>query len=237
MTEFLKESMQIDATQVALRLLCAMLIGVVIGMEREYTHRAAGLRTHILVALGACVVAITGEILFAQYNAAYGATPDPARLSAQVITGVGFLGTGTILKEGASVKGLTTAASVWSVACLGLAAGYGYFAVALLGMLFIFVTLSFFEKIQQKVVMGGVIEEHFILESSNISESLNQIATFAQEHKITVTNLTAEKQNGGYLINFDTSINGRRSKEHSRRFFDALMVSPESVSLRRSDKA
>ena len=83
---------------VVLRLTCAMLVGIVIGLEREYTHRPAGLRTHILVALGACVVSILGEMLFLHY-AEFGATPDPARLSAQVVTGVGFLGAGTIMPE------------------------------------------------------------------------------------------------------------------------------------------
>ena len=72
---------------ICLRLACAMLVGLVIGTEREYTHRPAGMRTHILVALGACVVSITGEIIFNHYNS-LGAFPDPARLSAQVITGV-----------------------------------------------------------------------------------------------------------------------------------------------------
>ena len=81
---------------IALRLLCAMIVGTLIGLEREYTHRPAGLRTHILVALGACVVSILGESLFTHYHA-LGASPDPARLSAQVITGVGFLGAGTIM--------------------------------------------------------------------------------------------------------------------------------------------
>ena len=83
------EAMQLDLLQICMRLLCAMLVGMVIGTEREYTHRPAGMRTHILVALGACVVSIVGEMLFTQYNA-LGATPDPARLSAQVITGVGM---------------------------------------------------------------------------------------------------------------------------------------------------
>lgn len=96
---------------VILRLLCAMLVGAVIGTEREYTHRPAGMRTHMLVSLGACAVMITSQMIFAQYRP-FGATPDPARLSAQVITGVGFLGAGTIMREGATVKGLTTAASL-----------------------------------------------------------------------------------------------------------------------------
>ena len=130
--------------EISLRLGCAMLVGLIIGIEREYTHRPAGMRTHILVALGACVVSIVGEMLFTQYNVT-GATPDPARLSAQVITGVGFLGAGTIMKEGPTVKGLTTAASLWAVACLGLASGFGYYSLALLGMAFIMITLTLFE--------------------------------------------------------------------------------------------
>ena len=114
----------LDWKQICMRFLCAMIVGVVIGTEREYTHRPAGMRTHILVALGACAVMVTGQLIFAEYKP-YGGAPDPARLAAQVITGVGFLGAGTILREGANVKGLTTAASLWSVACLGIAAGGG----------------------------------------------------------------------------------------------------------------
>ena len=101
----------LDWKQVCMRFLCAMVVGVVIGTEREYTHRPAGMRTHILVALGACAVMVTGQLIFVDYKP-FGGTPDPARLAAQVITGVGFLGAGTILREGANVKGLTTAASL-----------------------------------------------------------------------------------------------------------------------------
>ena len=108
--------------QIIVRLLVALLLGAIIGTEREYTHRPAGMRTHMLVALGACAVMITGQSIFCQYYP-LGAMPDPARLAAQVIAGVGFLGAGTILRDGTSIKGLTTAASVWTVACLGVAVG------------------------------------------------------------------------------------------------------------------
>ena len=124
---------------VFLRMLCSMAVGMVIGTEREYSNRPAGMRTHILVALGACAVMLTGQMIFAQYHS-YGAAPDPARLAAQVITGVGFLGAGTIMREGPTVRGLTTAASLWAVACLGVAAGGGYYSIALVGMVFIFIT-------------------------------------------------------------------------------------------------
>ena len=108
------ETVMLSPTEIIVRLLAAMLLGAVIGTEREYTHRPAGMRTHMLVALGACAVMITGQMIFCQYYP-LGATPDPARLAAQVIAGVGFLGAGTIMRDGLSIKGLTTAASVWAV--------------------------------------------------------------------------------------------------------------------------
>ena len=136
---------------VFLRMLCSMAVGTVIGTEREYSNRPAGMRTHILVALGACAVMLTGQMIFTQYSS-YGAAPDPARLAAQVITGVGFLGAGTIMREGTTVRGLTTAASLWAVACLGVAAGGGYYAIALIGMVFIFITLTIFEMLQNRLM-------------------------------------------------------------------------------------
>lgn len=142
--------------EIFLRLLCAMALGTIIGTEREYSNQPAGMRTHILVALGACAVMITSQKIFFQYHA-FGATPDPARLPAQVITGVGFLGAGTILREGTNVKGLTTAASLWAVACLGVAAGGGYYAVTIIGTAFLFVTLTIFETLQNRLVGRGPV--------------------------------------------------------------------------------
>ena len=94
---------------------------------------------------------LTSQMIFTQYRA-YGATPDPARLSAQVITGMGFLGAGTIMKEGVTIKGLTTAASIWATACMGIAVGGGYYSVALIGAAFMMITLVVFEGLQQKMM-------------------------------------------------------------------------------------
>lgn len=220
---------------IALRLLCAMAVGTLIGLEREFTHRPAGLRTHILVALGACVVSVTGEMIFTHYSA-LGATPDPARLSAQVITGVGFLGAGTIMKEGVNVKGLTTAASVWAVACLGIAAGFGYYAVALLGMILIFITLRFFEAIQQRFMQVGSSETYYTLDSTDISASLNLINTTAQDEYITIYDLEAEQTDFGHRITFRGWFSGRHYKIHHKRFFDTLAAAPESKRLHRGSK-
>lgn len=222
--------------EICLRLACAMLVGLVIGTEREYTHRPAGMRTHILVALGACVVAVTGELLF-QHYAPLGATPDPARLSAQVITGVGFLGAGTIMREGASVKGLTTAASVWAVACLGIAAGFGYYALALAGMIFIFITLTIFEWLQDQLMKGRSGQEEYVLETEDIAISLQLINETATQEKGAVHNLSATALDEGYRLTFRAEFSGRHSKKHRQAFFDTLASAPQTKSLHYSGDA
>ncbi|WP_122789180.1 MgtC/SapB family protein [Intestinibacillus sp. Marseille-P6563] len=141
--------MQMEIADIFLRLLCAMVVGFVIGAGRERIHRPAGMRTHMVVAVGACVVMITGQLLFLQ-SGEYGAWSTPDRMAAQVISGIGFLGAGTIIREGLTIKGLTTAASLWSVACLGLAAGAGFYALTLGGTVAITITLSLIRPWQEK---------------------------------------------------------------------------------------
>ncbi len=205
---------------IALRLACAMLVGIVIGLEREFTHRPAGLRTHILVALGACVASIMGEMIFSHFTTG----ADPARLSAQVITGVGFLGAGTIMKEGASVKGLTTAASVWAVACLGIASGFGYYALTLLGLVFIFVTLTIVETLQHRFIPTGTSEEHYVLETQDIASALTQLHIIAQNMNVQLTDLSAQQTESGHQLRFRASFAGRRQKKNHDRFFAALIA-------------
>jgi putative Mg2+ transporter-C (MgtC) family protein len=132
----------------ALRLGLATILGGIIGSEREHSHRPAGLRTHILVCVGSALVMCTSAYIFSYYQDVFQAksVPDPARLGAQVISGIGFLGAGTILREGFSVKGLTTAASLWTVSCIGLAVGIGFWPGALLATGAIYLTLNVVKK-------------------------------------------------------------------------------------------
>ena len=208
--------------EIALRMLCAMLIGVVIGTEREFTHRPAGMRTHMLVALGACAVMITSQALFYQYRI-YGATPDPARLSAQVITGVGFLGAGTIMKEGPSIKGLTTAASVWAVACLGVAAGGGYYAIALIGTVCILVTLVIFEWLQRKLMTDRYESHLFSVTCTRVGETLGRINALASRLNGRITGIQIEEKNPEeFEIQFKADFSGRRAETHLQDFMAAL---------------
>ena len=216
----------LDWGSIAMRLLCAMLVGLVIGTEREYTHRPAGMRTHILVALGSCAVMITGQLIFFEYRP-FGASPDPARLAAQVITGVGFLGAGTILREGINVKGLTTAASLWSVACLGIAAGGGYYQVSLVGMVFIFITLTLFETIQNKLIKPKQVR-NYSLQVTDVGKAMEAIHTLAEQCKCQLSGFRAETTDNGFHLSFRAQF--APNKKLPRKFFEGL-TKEESIRM------
>ena len=110
-----------------IRLLSAALLGSVIGLERERILWAAGIRTHMLVCVGSCLIMIVSQYGFANVLTEKNVVLDPSRIAAQVVSGIGFLGAGSILARGEIVKGLTTAASIWTVAAIGLAVGGGLY--------------------------------------------------------------------------------------------------------------
>lgn len=131
--------------ELLLRLILSAIIGGLIGMEREANNRPAGLRTHVLVTLGSTLVMLISMYGFSGMQV----QGDPARLAAQVVSGIGFLGAGTILRTGNSIKGLTTAASLWVCGCIGLAIGNGYYLGGLITagvVLFTLISLGFLEK-------------------------------------------------------------------------------------------
>lgn len=131
--------------QVIFRILLAVCFGALIGLEREHAHRPAGLRTHILVCVGSCLVMLTSEFTYNAYHQ-FSPNMDVNRLGAQVISGVGFLGAGTIIRNGSSIKGLTTAASIWAVACVGLATGVGFYLGAGICTIAIFIILAYIKN-------------------------------------------------------------------------------------------
>src|SRR5215510_2373312 len=121
--------------ELLLRVVLAGALGGAIGAEREIREREAGLRTHMLVAVGAALFTIVSAYAWSdfEFSQRNGITVDPTRIAAQIVTGIGFLGAGAIIRSGLSVRGLTTAASLWIVAAIGMAAGAGYYWAAVIG--------------------------------------------------------------------------------------------------------
>lgn len=132
---------------VCVRLLLALLCGGILGLEREHKKRAAGFRTYMLVCVGATLVMLTNEYMAEEFSGI-----DPSRMGAQVISGIGFLGVGTIIvTRNSHVKGLTTAAGLWTTACVGLAIGAGYYPAALLGTGLIFLSFTMFYSLDKRI--------------------------------------------------------------------------------------
>jgi len=135
--------------EIAERLALAALLGSLVGLERERLLWAAGIRTHMLVAVGSCLLMITSAYGFQDAIQQAHVVLDPSRIAAQVVTGVGFLGAGSILLRGNVVRGLTTAASVWSVAAIGLATGGGLWFAAILTTVIILVILGGLKPLEE----------------------------------------------------------------------------------------
>ena len=133
--------------EIVFKLALACILGAMIGLERESLNRPAGLRTYTLVCVGSALAMIVSIDIYMQYYQTVNA--DPGRIAAQVISGIGFLGAGTIMREGASVRGLTTAAGLWVVACIGLAVGAGLYIPAVVTTILILFVLIYFIQFEQ----------------------------------------------------------------------------------------
>ena len=172
--------------EVVIRIFTAILIGGIVGSEREYKNRPAGLRTHVLVCLGACLIALTESIFMHDVDDAVSVhvTVNFGRMSAQVISGIGFLGAGTIFMSERKIGGLTTAASLWNIACLGLATGYGYYWMSVLGCLLVLCVLLVLQKIVPVHSLKRV-EVRFV----NRQETIQYINDFFKANDVRVLNL------------------------------------------------
>lgn len=170
---------------VAVRLFFAALLGAIIGIERETKHKAAGFRTHIIVSVGACLIMLTG--IDAIGNIPGGANWDALRLPAQVVSGIGFIGAGTILQTKGGVSGLTTAATLWLSAAIGLAAGIGYYGGAIIATVICLVTLISLRRISDFFNMRTT--KSFILVFHTPSFEMDHFLDFASAEGVEVRKL------------------------------------------------
>lgn len=143
--------MTLPPHEITLRLVTATALAGLVGLDREHRRSAAGLRTHALVGMSACLLMIASAFGFADILGTPGVGLDPSRIAAQIVTGIGFLGAGTIIAHGESVRGLTTAASIWTVAAIGIAVGGGMYRAAILGTALALILLLVLRPIERRL--------------------------------------------------------------------------------------
>ncbi|REK71695.1 MgtC/SapB family protein [Paenibacillus paeoniae] len=181
----------IDEIDILIRLALALLLGGLIGLEREQSNHAAGLRTNILVCLGACLLMLLSIYGFSDFVDEPNVRVDPARLAAAVITGVGFLGAGTILFTGKSITGLTTAASLWVVAAIGLAVGAGFYFASTSVTVMVLLTLWLFNKLEKRYIKAK--KEHVIsIHAVDLSSAMNKLNAILDGRKVIIKKMYME---------------------------------------------
>jgi putative Mg2+ transporter-C (MgtC) family protein len=206
----LLEIRELTLTSIFVRLLLTVVLGGIIGMERGMKNRPAGLRTYMLVTLGACVVMVTNQYIYQVFD-----TGDPVRLGAQVVSGIGFLGAGTIIVTGRNkIRGLTTAAGLWATATVGLAIGIGFYEVALLAGLLVFLVLTVLHKWETYMRRAGNRVELYI--ELKPGATLREFLDIAREYKLDVSGIHPEADSAEEVgaSSFFVSLKGRRQVRH-----------------------
>jgi putative Mg2+ transporter-C (MgtC) family protein len=187
---------------VLLRLAVAAALGGAIGFERELREREAGLRTHLLVSVGAAVFTLVSAYGFADfdYGVETGITLDPTRIAAQIVTGIGFLGAGAIIRQGLSIRGLTTAATLWVVAAIGMAAGAGYYSPAVLATLIVLLSLWPLRIVSHRLLVRIRPEEGRLVVTLPPGASAAPLLDLLERFGARIDTLELEDGEGGRLV-------------------------------------
>ena len=170
---------------IVIRLALALVIGAVVGIDREKSRQSAGFRTHILVSVGACVASITSLLLFDEFH--HIVNLDPGRISAQVLSGIGFLGAGAILKTANTIRGLTTAAGLWVVASVGLAVGFGFYYLSIMTLIFLMITLRTLKFFDGKIASNKVAT--FNISTDNVPQATTDLFTLCEKNRIRIKDI------------------------------------------------
>mgnify|MGYP002529928943 FL=1 len=195
----------------------SLIIGGLTGLEREKSNQFAGFRTHILVAVGSCITSITAVQLFISYISY--SNMDPARLPAQVLSGIGFIGAGAILKNSSGITGLTTAAGIWATACIGIAIGYGQYLLGIVAWVLEMITLLSLKRIDKLFFKKSSCNLYLTISSL---DAITTTFAILKECKISIKNFDVNSKGGQiwtakYSISYDRRI---LIKEIERRIRD-----------------
>ena len=206
-----------DYLVITLRLLMAALLSGLIGMEREMKKQPAGLRTHLLVGIGSCLMmllSITGFDYFLK-SSAEPIRFDPSRIPSYVISGIGFLGAGTIIVHGKSVKGLATAASIWVAAGLGLVVGIGMYYVAVLATFIVLLVLFVLGKLEKKYIPSSKKRQITVI-AEDQGEAFSKISHLFEDHQLNILDfyieegaLYGDKNISKYIFSIEAGHTGR----------------------------
>jgi putative Mg2+ transporter-C (MgtC) family protein len=186
------------------RLVLAALLGAGFGFEREIHGRPAGIRTHLLVTLGACLMMIVSEHFFFKYQDFSNVSVlrlDPGRVASQIVTGIGFLGAGAIIKDGVSVRGLTTAACLWVAAGVGMAAGVGLYIAALVVTALAIGSLMLLKQVEDRLAKDRYAS--LTVYCDDRKGSRNRLEEFLRNHGLRVVDFSVEKDLGAGEVRYD----------------------------------
>ena len=213
------ELREVTYLAVALRIFAAVLVGGILGLERGMKNRPAGLRTYMLVCVGACVIMLTNQYIYQVFGSG-----DPVRMGAQVVSGIGFLGAGTIIVTRRNqIKGLTTAAGLWSAAGVGLALGVGFYEAALAGTFAVFFVMTLLQRMDNKLHRRSRRLEAYI-ELSGIS--LGDFLRTMREADIEVSDVqreSGEEETHGVRA-YVATLKGQRRQNHAQLMAKVLEV-------------
>lgn len=208
---------------ILLKLLLAIALGGIIGLEREASQKPAGLRTHILISASAAMMMILSQLMLAGKEPAGG---DMLRVAAAVITGMGFIGAGTIIQSQGMVHGLTTASTLWTVAGLGLVVGAGYYLVAILFSVLVIATLVLFRRVEETHLKKALYHYHLkIKDSPDILVNLRKLI-FHLGLKLAELNLKKERNISIVTLSFSSS------EEKERQFNQSLFDMGEILEIK-----
>lgn len=224
--------MVITESQIILRLLIAAGLGLIIGYERERQDHAAGLRTHMILVVGSAL-AMTVSINVAFIVGIENRAGDPARIAAQVVSGIGFLGAGVIFKYGTSIRGLTTAASLWTVTIVGLAVGAGLFLAGLTATVILLLILTILNYFEDKV-LSTFNRIHITIQAAYRQSLVEDVRTLLKTKRGKLGTINIERDVEGNKINIDILVR-IHSDDPVEKIVDLLAAIPGIIMVKVSD--
>jgi putative Mg2+ transporter-C (MgtC) family protein len=215
--------------EVAIRLLITAVLCGVIGFERETRDQSAGFRTHILLGLGAALFTLVSAYGFTEFTEAAlqsggrGIQFDPTRIAAQIVTGIGFLGAGAIIRQGMDVRGLTTAASLWAAAAIGMAVGAGYYFGAAATTIIVIAALYLLREARNRLLPRlrtefGILNVAF----SDMGSQINEVVDTLERHSVQIRNLGVEIEGGRASYTIQLRIPPRSSMQEALQEISTL---------------